>query len=568
MRQALLHLRTAILAGTAACAALAAPGALAQTGTFADLNAVPAPAKFEGRPGNTPAPARQAGEGAGPFKKMVIRGVTLIDGSGAPPRGPVDIMIERNVITDIRNAGTPGLPQKDAREPRDFDYELDATGMYVMPGFVDLHVHAATNDKAPDMSYSYKLWLAHGVTTVRGVELADVETSLSERARSARNEIVAPRIFAYQRPGSGKGWTGGLTNTPEKAREWVRWAAKQGIDGIKLGADANQPPEVLEAIFDEAKKHGLGTTAHLSQIGVGRMSALEAGRAGLGTVTHFYGHMESLLENGPIQDWPVDYNYQDEQDRFGNVANLARESFAPGTKQWWKYLEEQKKNGVVFDPTMTIYAASRDLMLARNADWHDIYTTPQLWYFFQSSRENHGSYFFDWTTATEVKWKNFYQKYMRLLNDYKKIGGRVATGSDSGFIYKTYGFGFIEELELLQEAGFNPSQVVTAATLNGALTLYEPKGQPVPPIGTVRVGKLADLVIVKENPLQNFKTLYGTGHLRLNEQTQKVERVGGVSYTVKDGIVYDAKKLLNDVAEMVRAEKVKLGWPEQGLPRP
>jgi imidazolonepropionase-like amidohydrolase len=84
----------------------------------------------------------------------------------------------------------------------------------------------------------------------------------------------------------------------------------------------------------------------------------------------------------------------------------------------------------------------------------------------------------------------------------------------------------------------------------------------------VRVGKLADLVIVKENPLQNFKTLYGTGTLRLNETTQKLERVGGVSYTVKDGIVYDAKKLLADVAEMVAAEKRRLGMPEQGVPKP
>ena len=106
-----------------------------------------------------------------------------------------------------------------------------------------------------------------------------------------------------------------------------------------------------------------------------------------------------------------------------------------------------------------------------------------------------------------------------------------------------------------------------AATLNGALTLYEPKGVLDPPIGQVRIGKLADMVIVKENPLQNFKTLYGTGTQRLNEQTQKLERVGGVSYTVKDGIVYDAKKLLADVEAQVKAEKVKRGWPENGVPR-
>ncbi|AGH49494.1 putative hydrolase [Sphingomonas sp. MM-1] len=556
--------RTALLIGAAGFGLSGGPMASAH-------QAPPAGGKVDAvkpRAGANPAPARQPGEGAGPFRKMVIRGVTLIDGSGAPPRGPVDIVIENNVIADILPAGTPGLAMKQGREPRDFDYELDATGMYVTPGFVDMHVHGASDDKAPDMSYSYKLWLAHGVTTVRGVDLAPLEISLSERARSARNEIVAPRIFAYQRPGQGKGWTGGRTNTPEKARAWVQWAAKQGIDGIKLIDNEDQPPEVIEAIIDEAKKQKLGTVAHLSQIGVGRMNALQAGEAGLGTVTHFYGHFESMLKNGQVQNWRHDYNYADEQDRFGDVANLYEESVAEGSPEWWAYLEKQKENHVTFDPTMTIYAAGRDLMHARNADWHDKYTMPQLWGFYQSSRENHGSYFYDWTVGTEIKWRNFYHKFMRLLNDYKNIGGRVTTGSDSGFIFEPYGFGYVQELEMLQEAGFNPSQVLMSATLNGALTLYEPKGQPVPPIGTVRVGKLADLVIVKENPLQNFKTLYGTGALRLNEQTQKLERVGGVSYTVKDGIVYDAKKLLSDVAEMVKAEKRRMGMPEEGLPHP
>jgi imidazolonepropionase-like amidohydrolase len=111
---------------------------------------------------------------------------------------------------------------------------------------------------------------------------------------------------------------------------------------------------------------------------------------------------------------------------------------------------------------------------------------------------------------------------------------------------------------MLQEAGFSPLEVVQAATINGARTLYEPKKQE-PPFGLVRRGMLADLVIVPENPLQNFKTLYGTGHLRLNEQTQKLDRVGGVRWTIKDGIVYDAKALLSDVASMVEAEKRKRG---------
>jgi imidazolonepropionase-like amidohydrolase len=496
---------------------------------------------------------------------MVIRGAMLIDGTGAPPRGPVDIVIEQNRIVDILDAGTPGLPMKSGREPRDFDHEVDASGMYVLPGFIDMHVHGSSSDKAPDLGYSYKLWLAHGVTSVRGVNLAPWNVATREKARSARNEIVAPRIFDYQR--LGEGWTRGRVLTPQQARDWVRWAQKNDIDGIKFGIGPTEGPEIFKAAIDEARKLGLGTTAHLTQTGVAMMNARQAGEAGLGTVTHFYGHMESLLKNGPIQDYSTDYSFNDEQYRFAEVADIWDDVHEPGSDEWTDYLRAQKERGVTFDPTMTIYAASRDLMRARNADWHDQYTMPQLWSFFQSSRENHGSYFFDWTTRHEVQWRNFYQRYMRLLNDYKNMGGRVVTGTDSGFIFKTYGFGFPEEMEMLQEAGFNPHQVVRAATMNGALTLYEPKGVTDPPIGIVRVGKLADLVIAKENPLQNFKTLYGTGTLRLNETTQKLDRVGGVSYTVKDGIVYDAKRLLADVAAMVAAEKRRLGMSEQGLPR-
>ena len=138
---------------------------------------------------------------------MVIRSVTLIDGTGGPPLSPMDIVIEGNRITSVRQAGWPGLPQQPNREPRDADFEIDGKGMYVMPGFVDMHVHGAGKDKAPDLSYSYKLWLAHGVTTVRGVSLSSAAVSSSEKDRSAKNEIAAPRIFNYQTLGSG--WPNG-----------------------------------------------------------------------------------------------------------------------------------------------------------------------------------------------------------------------------------------------------------------------------------------------------------------------------------------------------------------------
>ncbi len=73
--------------------------------------------------------------------------------------------------------------------------------------------------------------------------------------------------------------------------------------------------------------------------------------------------------------------------------------------------------------------------------------------------------------------------------------------------------------------------------------------------GIIRPGLLADLLIVEESPIQDLKVLYGTGTLRLNDETGEVERVGGVRYTIKDGIVYDARQLLADVARMVEEAK-------------
>ena len=530
-------------------------GTIALSLSFIVLAAQAPQGQGRGGGGDTPAPARKAGEGEGPFKKLVIRAVTIIDGTGGPPMSPMDIVIEGNKITQIRQAGWPGLPMQQNREPRDFDKEIDGTGMYVLPGFVDVHVHGSTRGKAPDLGYAYKLWLAHGVTTVRGVSLSSAEVSSSEKNRSAKNEIAAPRIFNYQTLGSG--WTGGPVQSVEKAREYVRWAAANNIDGIKFFNRGDETPEIDTAAIDEAHKNKMGTVAHLSQNNVAMFNARLAGDAHLDTVTHYYGHFESLLKDKTIQDFPKNYDYNNEQDRFGDIARIWNQTYEPGSKEWIEYLEHQKANHVTFDPTFNIYNASRDLMRARNADWHQTYTMPQLWNYFQSTRDNHGSYFYDWTTENEVDWKNFYQRYMRLINDYKNMGGRTTVGTDSGFIWKTYGFAYIEELELMREAGFSPLEIFRSATMYGAKTLYEPKGEA-PPIGVVKAGMLADLVIVPENPIANIKVLYGTGHMRLNPQTNRQEKVGGVKFTIKDGIVYDAQKLLAQVAADVAAEKAKM----------
>jgi hypothetical protein len=501
-----------------------------------------------------PAPDRQQGEGAGPFQKLVLRGGTLIDGTGSEPRGPVDIVITNRRITQIRDVpGDVNAP----RPPFDADHEIDARGMDIMPGFIDMHVHAGEAPKNPEAEYPYKLWLGHGVTTVRGVSLHDNDFTVSEQGRSARNEIVAPRIVNYQRPGSG--WDQGRVDTPQKARAWVRWAKDNGVDGLKLDS---HPPEIMKPLLDTADRLGMGSTAHLSQRGVEEMNAIDAARLGLDTVTHFYGHFESLIREGEEQ-FPPDYVYEDEQMRFSQVADWVNKIYPIRGLEWEEYLNEHRRLGTVFDPTFNIYVAGRDVMRMRNADWHDEYTLPSLMDFYEPSTESHGSYYWNWGTGVETAWKKFYRAWFELVEDYHDMGGRITTGSDSGFIYQTYGFGYIKELEMLREAGLTPVEVVQAASQSGARTLYEPTGRENPPIGTVEPGKLADLVIAPGDTVPDpdepewrqrggqFKSLYGSGHRRLNEETNQVEFVGGVNWTIKDGIVYDAKQLLADVRAMV-----------------
>ncbi|MFT7319329.1 amidohydrolase family protein [Congregibacter sp.] len=498
-----------------------------------------------------PAPDRGPNEGEGPFDRLVIRGATLINGDGGMPVGPVDIVIENNRIEAVEVVGAPGVPIDKKKRPEPGTREIDARGMYVMPGFIDNHVHTGGVPKAPEAEYIYKLWLAHGITTVRGVPFGPLEWSISEKARSASNAIVAPRMVSFHRMGSGEEWKDRSIRTAEEAREWVRYAKKKGVDGLKLGAHR---PDIMAALIDEANTLGMGQTAHLGQRGVARMDALDAAKLGMTGMTHFYGLFEALYEDHDVQPWPLDINYADEQDRFGQVARQWNMIAEPGSEGWDAVIDEFLQQEFFINPTMTIYAAGRNVEFARTSPWHDSYTLPGMMDYYSASRSDHGAYWYYWTTADEVAWRNFYSRWMAFLNDYKNQGGRVTVGTDAGYIYKLYGFSYVEEMELLQEAGFHPIEVIRAATLHGAEEIFEPQGKPIE-YGLIQEGLLADLVIVDENPLENLKVLYGTGAVKLNEATGKAERIGGVKYTIKDGIVYDAKKLLEDVAEMVKAAK-------------
>ncbi len=495
------------------------------------------------------APDRRRGEG--PYPQLIIRGVTLINGNGAPPTGPVDVVVENNRITDVKVVGYPGVPIDPEKRPqlKDGGRELDCSGMYLLPGFVDMHGHIGGQAQGADAEYVFKLWMGHGITTVRDPACGNgLEWVLRHKRRSAANEITAPRILAYTAFGQGSEES---LITPGQARQWVRRNAERGADGIKFfGA----PPEIMSAALDENKKLGLRSACHHAQMDVARWNVLHSARAGLTSMEHWYGLPEALFVDRTVQHYPLDYNYNNEQDRFGEAGRLWKQAAPPYSDHWNRVMEELLALNFTIDPTFNIYEASRDLMRARRAEWHEEYTMPSLWRFYQPSKVSHGSYWHFWGTEEEVSWKENYRLWMTFINEYKNRGGRVTAGSDSGFIFQLYGFAYIRELELLREAGFHPLEVIRSATLNGAEALGMADQ-----IGTIQVGKLADMVIVEENPLQNLKVLYGTGAIKLTDDNEVV-RVGGVKYTVKDGIVFDAKQLLTDVRNMVRQAKEEEGF--------
>lgn len=497
-------------------------------------------------------------DGEGPYQRLVIRGATLIDGSGAPPFGPVDVVVESNRITAIESVGAPGLPIKEEGRPARGTREIDASGKFLLPGLINLHGHIhsyGTGQNVPP-DYIFKLWLMHGITSVREVgNDKGAEFTAELAGASARNAIDAPRIYSYPFFGS---FGSEAVNTPAEARDQIRRFKKAGAWGVKFFSG---PEEVLWAAFDEAKKQKLKTTMHHAQLAVAHADVLDTSAHGLNSMEHWYGLPEALFEDKALQDYPVGYNYSDEQHRFGEAGKLWAQAAGPGSERWTHVRDTLLERDFSIIPTFTIYLASRDWMRARRAEWHDEFTMPSLWKFYSPDRNAHGSYWFDWGTEEEVAWRDNYRRWMAFINEYKNHGGKVGVGEDAGYIYSTYGFGFVQELELLREAGFHPLEVLRAATLDGARILGAENE-----IGSVQVGKKADLVIVGENPVANLKVLYASGHIRLDPATNKTVRVGGVETVIKDGVVYDAKALAAEVKAMVAAEKEKAGLAPGPMP--
>jgi len=158
--------------------------------------------------------------------------------------------------------------------------------------------------------------------------------------------------------------------------------------------------------------------------------------------------------------------------------------------------------------------------------------------------------------------------WMDALKEFALKGGVITVGDDAGFIYSLYGFGHVHEMELLEEAGFHPLEVIKMATANGAKMIgMEDR------LGRVRQGFIADLLVVNGNPVENLRLLnpYGTDVMTYDgkvidnysavapgDPKAKVQRGGGIEWTIKDGIPYHVPTLMKETKDMVAQARVEL----------
>jgi hypothetical protein len=414
-----------------------------------------------------------------------------------------------------------------------------------MPGMIDLHTHLRTLPE--ELEYVYYLKLAMGVTTMVNAADRGITEAMSEAKKSAANDIIAPRMFPLSSYGTGTtGFSRLDLDNPDKAPQVVKAMKDAGLRVISMDP-LGWSLELVTAIARAAKENGMITSFHLQPSNTAVTNAVRAACAGVTMIEHHYGYAESALDNR-TQDFPRTYSYGNENDRFREAGKV------------WTYTDRERlltevadslvKCGVTMLPTRVVYEANRDFLRAMSLPWHEKYTHAALWGWNLPDPAWHGAFHYDWTSDDEYYWTSAFRLWGDLIYEFNKRGGHVAFGTDDNYIWATPGFSSVRELQLLRETGMHSLEVIKAATLNSAKTLGEPG------LGLVRPGYKADLLLVDGNPAANLKFLYSFGDLALDKDG-KMYRTQGIVHTIKDGVVMNNARLMEEVAKMVAKSREK-----------
>ncbi len=477
------------------------------------------------------------------YDRLIIRNATVVSGRGTPAEGPVDIVIDKGRITGIVKAD----PISSAWSGQGFqrptgDCVLEAKGMYVIPGLIDMHAHVPLDDKRVgpgSWQYMYKLLLGHGITAARTCGFGGEQELFRHRELAAGGTTEPiPRLAVLQ------GLPRDQSLTASQARDEVKKSHDGGADGIKI---INPDFQTFDAVCDETRRLGMpaGTAAHLSLSS--EIDAVHASNAGVTTVEHTYGIPEAAIPG--VQNFPTGYNEMDELSRFRQSAHNWIEADSH-PERVHEVLDLMIRNGTVWNPTYAVYEANRDLERSQRSKYAERYASPQLYSTWMPQPGVHASFHFDWKTSDEIAWKLKYRIWMKYAKTFFEKGGTITAGSDAGSLYALYGVTQIRELELLQETGFHPLDVIKIATTNAARVLGWSHLE-----GGVNKGYTADLAIVDGNPLDNFKLMYGGGIEQFSEDRATKVLRGGVKWTIRGGVVFDAQALLQEVEKYVREQK-------------
>lgn len=483
----------------------------------------------------------------GPYDRLVIRGAMVIPGHGGPPVGPYDIIIEGNTIADLIAFDPVTAERRGETERASGDRVIDGEGMYVMPGMIDLHMHL--RQEPMEIEYVYYLKLAHGVTTLVPAADRGLDNGMEQARLSANNEILAPRLFPIWGWGSGVDYDREFLENPANA---PKIAQEMVAKGARVVSVPSWNAELFGAICKAVWEAGGITTKHLPPSTNAVVNAVDAARLGVTMIEHHYAYAESALDRR-VQDFPPDYNYNNENHRFRHAGVVWQEAEKTAKERLLTEVAQALVDyGVTMLPTRVVYEANRDYLRAMSLPWHEKYTHQALINWNGPNPAYHGAYHYDWTSEDEQSWYVAFDLWGDLIYEFNKRGGRVAYGTDDSYIFATPGFSNVRELQLVRESGMHPLEVLKSATLNSAETLREPR------LGLVHPGYKADLIVVDGNPAYNLRFLYSFGALRLDEDGKMI-RTRGIVHTIKDGIVTDNARLMEEVERMVAKSKEGVG---------